>query len=146
MVNEKDGTVIFTVKVIEGTLERDAVVSFSTTDGSATSTDPADFNAVSDQLFTFSPSTSSNDVTVTIFDDDIVENSEFFFGNLSTTDNAVNLDPSAARVTISETEGDDSKFSILHFRTVNVNLLRLSAMLLHTCFKVFSCNIVQVYV
>ena len=110
MVNETDGTVTLTIKVIEGTLERDAVVSFSTTDGSATSTVPADFNAVSDQLFTFSPSTSSNDVTVTIIDDDIVENSEFFFGNLSTTDGAVNLDPSAARVTISETEGDDSKF------------------------------------
>ena len=121
MVNEKDGTVIFTVKILEGRLERNAVVSFSTTDGSATSTDPTDFNAVSDELFTFSPSTSSNEVTVTIINDDIVENSEFFFGNLSTTDGAVNLDPSAARVTISETEGDDSKFSILHFRTVNEN-------------------------
>ena len=110
MVNEKDGTVIFTIKVIEGTLERDAVVSFSTTDGSATSTDPADFNALSDEKLTFSPSTSSNEVTVTIIDDDIVENSEFFYGNLSTADSAINLDPSAARVTISETEGDDSKF------------------------------------
>ena len=110
MVNENDGTVIFTVKILEGILERCAVVSFSTTDGSATSTDPVYFFAVSDQLVTFSPSTNSNEVTITIIDDDIVENSEFFYGNLTNADSAVILDPSAARVTISETEGDDSKF------------------------------------
>ena len=86
------------------------MVFFFTTDGSATSSDPMDFTAVINEPVIFSPSTSSNEVTVTIVDDNIVENSEFFYGNVSTNDGAVNLGPSAAKVTISETEGDDSKF------------------------------------
>ena len=105
-----------TLKILEGTLERNAMVFFFTTDGSATSSDPMDFTAVINEPVVFSPSTSTNEVTVTIVDDDIVENSEFFYGNLSTTDGAVNLGPSATRVTISETEGDDSKFLILLFQ------------------------------
>lgn len=95
--------------MLEGVLERDVVVFFSTTDGSATSTDVADFNSVSDEPLTFGPSTISNNITVVLVDDDIVEDFEMFFGNLSTIDSSVNLDPSVARVTVGETEGDDSK-------------------------------------
>ena len=100
-----------TVRILEGTLERDAIVFFSTTDGSATSTDPADFTAVTNEPVTFSSSMNSNEVTVTIVDDEAVESIEVFYGNLSTSDSAIDLLPASAPVTIraSLPSEDDSK-------------------------------------
>ena len=113
-VNETDGTVTLTVMILGGTLDRSAIVNFFTTDGTATSVAPMDFIRVTQTSIVFNAGTTSQQVTVSIADDDIVEDSEFFYGNLSTSDGAVILDPSAARVTILETEGDDSKLFLYY--------------------------------
>ncbi len=117
-VNETDGTATFTVRVLVGILERSASVTFSTMDGTATSTGPADFVALSNVTLEFSAGTSSHQVTVTIVNDDIVEDPETFFGNLTTSDDSVQLAPRTATVTIREEFGDDSKdvlFSCRYF-------------------------------
>ena len=106
-VNETDGTVTFTISLLSGTLERSVLVNFFTTDGSATSTAPQDFVAMSNVPLEFSATTSSRQVTVTIINDNILENAEFFYGNLSTSDGVVQLSPATATVTIQEQPGDD---------------------------------------
>ena len=105
--------------ILNGTLDRSAIVNFFTTDGTATSVAPVDFIPVTQTSIVFNAGTTSQQVTVSIADDDIVENSEFFYGNLSTSDGAVILDPSAARVTILETEGDDSKL-FLYYSPIHI--------------------------
>ena len=95
--------------ILSGTLDRSTIVNFFTTDETATYSAPMDFIPVTQTSIVFDAGTTSQQVTVSIADDDVVENSEFFYGNLNTSDGAVILDPSAARVTILETGGDDSK-------------------------------------
>ncbi len=104
-MNETTGQVIFSVSVLEGTLERPAEVTFSTTDGSATSSAPIDFEAITGSLLQFDQNTLTVTVTVTIIDDAILENVENFFGNLVTSDGAVDLGPATATVNILE-DGD----------------------------------------
>ena len=48
-------------------------------------------------------------MNVTIVNDDIVENTENFFANLTTTDTLLTLDPDVAEVIISE-DSSDSEF------------------------------------
>lgn len=108
-VNETDGSVTLVVRIIDGSLGRPATVNFFTTDGTATSVAPIDFMSVTGSSLIFGPSTTSLPVVVSIVDDNIVENPEFFFGNLSTTDGAVLLAPDFTTVTILEVIGDDSK-------------------------------------
>ena len=112
--------------ILSGTLDRSAIVNFFTTDGTATSVAPMDFIPVTQTSIVFNAGTTAQQVTVTIANDDIVENSEFFYGNLSTSDGAVILDPSAARVTILETKGDDSKlflyYSPIHSYTIHLSI------------------------
>ena len=99
-VNEKDGTVTLTVLILDGLLKKEAVVKFFTTDGSATSMLFTDFEQVSGIPLVFDANASSHLVNVTITDDNIVDSSEFFYGNLSTTDGGVDLAPATATVTI----------------------------------------------
>ena len=49
-------------------------------------------------------------MNVTIVDDDIVEDTEDFFGSLTTTDSAVFLDPDRAQVIITEDPTDRKKY------------------------------------
>jgi len=96
--------------VLNGTLERSVFVAFSTSDGTATSSDPADFDPLSNVVIEFNGAMLSQTVRVTIINDDILENAENFFGQLSTTDiNNVQLDQALAEVTILEEFGDDGK-------------------------------------
>ncbi len=97
------------MRIIDGSLGRPAAVNFFTTDGTATSVKPIDFMSVTGSSLIFGPSTTSLPVVVSIVDYNIVENPEFFFGNLSTTDDAVLLVPDFTTVTILEVIGDDSK-------------------------------------
>ena len=110
VVNETDGSIEFTIKVLSGVLESSVIVTFSTSDGSATSSDPADFVPLSNMAVEFNAAIQSQTITVTILNDDILENSENFFGVLATpnTDNVV-LDDALAEVTILEQLGDDGK-------------------------------------
>ena len=110
-VNETDGSVSLTVRVLAGQLARTVSVEFftSTQNGTATSTPPADFNSI-DQLapitLQFSPTDLVQQVTVTIIDDDIVENPERFAGLLSYRgfDAAVILAPDRASVEIQDND------------------------------------------
>ena len=101
-VDETTGQVTFSVSVLEGTLERPVEVIFSTTDGSATSVAPIDFVSISGAALQFDQNTLTVMVTVTIVDDAILENTENFFGNLITSDSAVDLGPDSATVNILE--------------------------------------------
>ena len=95
-----------TLDILSGTLERSVEVFFSTTDGTATSIDPLDFNPLTDVVLQFNASTSSIPVIVTIVDDHILENSETFFGNLRTSDSSVVVGSRRTNVTILEQGGD----------------------------------------
>ena len=69
------------------------------------SADPVDYVAVSVD-FTFDPGNSRRCVDVSIVDDDILEATENFFGDLTTTDPAVTLNPDRAQVDINEDPND----------------------------------------
>ena len=105
-IRETDGSVSLNVGIISGSLERSVEVFFSTSDGTATSIDPLDFNPLTDVVLQFNASTSSIPVIVTIVDDGILENSEKFFGNLRTSDSGVVVDSQRVNVTILEDIGD----------------------------------------
>ena len=94
------------VHILSGTLERSVEVFFSTSDGTATSIDPLDFNPLTDVVLQFNASTSSIPVKVTFVDDGILENSETFFGNLRSNDSGVVVDSQRVNITILEDTGD----------------------------------------
>ena len=62
---------------------------------------PTDYTGTIEDL-TFDGSTNRNCVTVTITDDDILEDTENFIGTLTTTDSSVTLTPDRAQVNIFE--------------------------------------------
>ena len=69
---------------------------------------PADYQGPSMDL-TFGPGITRRCVDVTVVEDDIMENTENFFGSLTTTDTLLTLDPDVAEVVISE-DSSDSEF------------------------------------
>lgn len=78
-------------------------------------TAPEDYEKLTASL-TFSPMINEVMVTVTIVNDDILEDNETFTGNLDAQDDEpVKLDPSVATVTIFEDQGqvEDSKSQFL---------------------------------
>ena len=103
-VNEADGKVTLRVIILDGMLESLVEVKFFTTEGSATSIAPVDFQRVSGIKFVLDATTTSREITVNIVNDDIQENLESFYGNLSTANATVDLIPAAARVTIIDVE------------------------------------------
>ncbi len=112
-VNEEDGTVSLTIRVLAGQLARTVSVNFFTQDGTATSTAPIDFIAVPPAIpitLQFSPTDLNLTATVTISNDDISEDSEQFDGLLFSNDPAVILAPSNASVEIRDR---DRKLTIL---------------------------------
>ena len=104
-VNEGSGTVELEVSVLRNTIgagER-VVVSYSTTPGSATSSDPSDFEPVTGELILSSTSTVVT-FEIPITDDDILEDSESFVVTLRKADgrDTLRLLQSEATVTILE--------------------------------------------
>ena len=73
-------------------------------------------------ILTFTPSVTEINISVTITDDDLVEIDENFFGELTTDEGGVIIDPGEAEVTILDR---DSKFlgSNHFFVTACVTLL-----------------------
>ena len=109
-VLEPERIVTLTASVLSGMLARPVQVSFFTTDGTATSTSPEDYVAVSNLVLEFDAATLSRQINISILNDDILENPEVFYGNLSTSDGAVQLNPADATVNIMEAPGDDGKY------------------------------------
>ena len=109
--NETDGSVSLMVRVLAGQLARTVSVDFFTRDGTATSTAPADFEGVPEQIpitLQFSPSDLVQPAPVRIFDDDITENPELFTGLLSSIDSAVILAPDTASVEIRDNDREQA--------------------------------------
>ena len=108
-VLEPDGIVTLTASVLSGMLSKPVYVSFFTTDGTASSSSPEDYLAESNLVLEFDVATLSHQINISIVNDDILENPEVFYGNLSTSDGAVQPNPVAATVNILEAPGDDGK-------------------------------------
>ena len=125
IVNETEVSVQVCVKLLDGTLERAAVVTLFTTDGSATglflalSTHPLmislplapdDYIPVSNVQLTFDSSIPENCEDIIIVVDGIVEDVMVFFANLTTDDSSLILDPKYSSITIISS---DSKSIVL---------------------------------
>ena len=74
-------------------------------------TEPDDYEAVNSEL-TFDSARNRVCVTIVIEDDDLLENTEEFQLMLTTNEDQVILDPDAAVVSISDTDGTAKDFSI----------------------------------
>ena len=74
-------------------------------------TEPDDYEAVNSEL-TFESTRDRVCVTIVIEDDDLLENTEEFQLMLTTNEDQVILDPDAAFVSISDTDGTAKDFSI----------------------------------
>ena len=84
---------------------RPAIVVFFTTDGTATSTAP-DFVRLDNLEMQFDKSTLIHSIVLTIIGDTILEDLEYFFVNLSTPDDAVDLLPDTTRIKILINDGE----------------------------------------
>ena len=98
-VNEGDGTVELTVKVLAGSLTRDVTLNYETMDGSATAGE--DYTYKMDTIV-LSSSVTEETIMVDITDDALLENAEMFTVVLSGTPVGVTLTPAIATVTISD--------------------------------------------
>ena len=108
VVTEGDGVVVeVCARVFDGELERDAVVSLQTRDGSAVSqgAEP-DYQTLSVQL-TFTPSMTENLMcrNVTILNDVFYEDPENLTVVLTTVDPDVTLTPDEGTITILDEDG-----------------------------------------
>ncbi len=111
LVEEDDGTVSLSVRIISGELARPVEVLLTTEEGSATSTAPVDF--INPGIITLQFDSIANvlNAVITIRDDDIYENPEMFFANLTSFDPAVIIAPGRAEITIVEDpENNDREF------------------------------------
>ena len=106
VVTEGDGVLVeVCARVFNGQLERDAVVTLQTVDGSAVSLGTErDYQSLSVQL-TFTSSMSEICRNVTINNDIFYEDPENFDVILTTTDDDVTLIPDTGTVTINDEDG-----------------------------------------
>ena len=105
-VDENEGEVLLTVEVISGVLTQDVTLTYTTEDGSATSS--GDYTGASGvSIPTLSATNPSVTFRITIEDDMAAESTEQFFVDLAGTLPAgVTLAPSRATVTITDTDTD----------------------------------------
>ena len=103
-VNEPDGTLNISASVLDGILKRPAMVVFFTTDGTATS-NALDFVRLDNLELQFDESNLTRSIVLTIAMDITLEDS-YFFVNLSTPDDAVDLLPDSTRINILMNDGE----------------------------------------
>jgi len=108
-VGENGGEVRVFVNILSGELERAVQVFISTRDGTATSTAPTDYIGISMAPLQYDAFQRSRVIVIPIINDNILENDEFFFGILNTSDGAVILSVPRTDITILEDPGEDSK-------------------------------------
>ena len=98
-VNESAGSVMLTVEVISGTLTEDVMLTYMTSDGTATTGE--DYMSMFG-ILTLSPGDTEETIMVSIVNDDLFENEETFMVHLflSGTSAGITLDPAIATVTI----------------------------------------------
>ena len=101
-VDESAGPVELVVRIISGELARPVEVILSTEDATATSTAPVDYINPGDITLQFDSVTDTQFARITIMDDDIYEDQEFFISNLISFDGSVIINPGRAEVVINE--------------------------------------------
>ena len=114
VVTEGDGAFVeVCARVFQGELERNAVVTLQTMDGSALSqgTEP-DYQSLTVQL-TFTPNITIICQSIIIINDTFYENSEDFNVRLTTVDPDVNLIPDTGAITILDEDGLNSYYKPL---------------------------------
>jgi hypothetical protein len=103
--NESDGEIEVFVAVLQGELSGPVVLRISTMDGSAIA--GSDYESI-DQLLTFDQSTTRIDVSISIREDDIVENLETLHGVLVlesfNSGRAPTIDPEEAQLNIADND------------------------------------------
>ena len=105
-VNETSGRVTIFVAIIDGSLARPVEVTFFSTNGSATSTAPRDYRGLGNIPLQFTNTTRRLPIRIDIVNDNILENTENFFGNLRTSDVSVDLSPRQTEIQILEEPRD----------------------------------------
>ena len=133
-VREDAGSVNVTVSVLNATLARNVVVTFSTESG-GTATGKFNEHSFCSLMKTYSLSTNSagtdyNDTTVTltfdatfstqmmtvpILDDNVVEDTEFINLTLTSVDSAVMLNPGMARINIEDISSELTNGKCMRF-------------------------------
>ena len=98
-MNEGDGSIEVCAILTSGSLERTVTFTLSTSDDSASSTDPADFSAIGVELL-FNETTSRACADIPITDDNRVELAENFTVDIGSDDPDVNFAPPTSTVTI----------------------------------------------
>ena len=114
-VRENNNEVEVCAVIISGQIARDISVMFTTEDDSAMS--PQDYTAQSTGL-TFSEPSTRACVDIDIADDDIFELDETFFGRLTSSDSAVNIDPGRQQTTVQINDEDSTLQYLLHLAVV----------------------------
>ncbi|CAI8033561.1 FRAS1-related extracellular matrix protein 2, partial [Geodia barretti] len=104
-VEESAGIVIFEVENMTPVMERDVIVQFYTSDGSAS--DGSDFigvQSIFSHTLTFSAAETKKYVIVPVMDDTIFEGSEVFYGHLVTQHSGVSITEQNATVVITDND------------------------------------------
>ena len=109
-MQEKTEVVFLTIKVLEGSLGRSATVIFTTNSGTAT--EDVDYVHMDAEDVVFGAGETVRMVRVTIINDNIQEDHELFEALLTTSDNAIVLNPAVAPITI--IEDSDGEPSLLY--------------------------------
>ena len=104
-VDEGAGTVILTVKVLDGSLDREVILNYRTDDVTATAGE--DYTS-KDSMLTLSAGDTEATIEVDITEDDLLENAEMFTVVLSGAPAGVTLTPDTAEVTITDTNAPDA--------------------------------------
>jgi len=110
-VDEGSGPAHLTV-VLDAPSQETVTVACATADGSATA--GPDYASVAGRTLTFNPGQTSRELTVSIADDDLVENDETFTVSLSAPVGAVLGSTSSATVTINDNDAPGQRPSDVH--------------------------------
>ena len=104
--------------------------------------DPADFIGQSNVMVTFAPSVSEQFVSVSVVNDDTVENNEMFTATLTTTGSLVTIGPSnTATVTISIDNDGKSLDNLISMICVPPLAVPLSQCIYTHCSWIPSCTL-----
>ena len=108
---------------LSGMIARDVTIRLSTTPDSAEG--ESDFTSLAEDIRTLLPSTQTEDVcwTISITNDDNVEEQEIFFVGISTDDLRVVLNPDTAQVTIMD---EDCEYCVCNLSTLVMIMMTYS--------------------
>ena len=129
-MNEGDGSIEVCAVLTSGSLERTVTFTLSTSDDSATSTDPVDFSAVAVEL-QFNATTSRACADIPITDDNRVELPENFTVGIGSDDPDVDFAPPTATVTILDNDRVVIGFEMEQYQGEEGRMVEVCAVLMN---------------